>query len=898
MFNITDHVDFDPTGRAICPSCAQVGKDRSKNLSLIPNTDGAYKCHRGCTPDEIRDALGMPKNRVIPTALAQPTVPPKGVTVSPQKVRENHEQLLNSSGPAKQWLHQRGITNDMIAHFKLGIARAQCKAKDGTIRHLPSISIPLPNADGTQYYQKKRLAPWLPAAERPDGYKAWSQAGIPAHTFVTHQPDNPKQTWLCEGEWDAIRLAWAVRHSDLKNDIQVATFTCGCDSVPKASAELDRLLGTVTIFYDRNDKPLKDGTIPSEKGAKKAAISLGDRAKIALVPMPDDCTIHGWDVSDALNHGFTLSDFQKAASTATFTRERDKSTIDIAAIAKTRKGRLLEALRDCYGERLRYSTLAKQVELDEAPIDPDFVYLSLLEEGLDVGSKEFAIDAFLYLAKKHQYNPVQQYLERVASQYGANPDLLNQAAARYLGNTNPLHNTFLRKTLIAAVARALNPGCKVDTALIFFGRQQGQGKSTFWAILGGEWFCDSLSGQTSDTDEKLKLYSAWIHEWAELEQVFKRKDTSNVKSFLSATTDTFRQPWGRSAEKHPRHSIIVGTTNEDDFLTDATGNRRYWVVPIKSKVCLELLERDRDQLWAAAVHAYREGASWILSQDEAIQSEQQNQHYQREDPWFNKIEDWTKFRDSIRVSDLLEQAIGLELARQDRSAQMRVADCLKTLGWQKRHTEFGKIWVKGSQVVSHDSESSHSNDSKTDYLLSLGSQEVVSSQDLTLDHSNDHFHSPDYLNEEGSQGQVVSPETISGNDFQPSTDYLTTKNAPTLSAFSKSAKSDHPSHTNNRQSVDTAGVSAHCDPPIPGAQSDHRSTKSDHPSHTNNLKSFQDGDRVEVFTDNRWRPAKYVRPDDRSMIAHNAPGLHPSHWVERGRSRTRVRVATPDLRPR
>lgn len=792
MFRITDHLEFNSKGRASCPNCESIKGKKNTNLSLVPDTNGAYKCHAECTSEQIRAALG--KQAAHPTAK-----PPANVTVSPQRVREANQTLLTGTKDAcdaRTWLAARGITIPMMEHYQLGLVKAKCGD-----RFLPAISIPLPaNPDRTQFYQKKRVAPWLPELEELKEYKRWSQLGVPAMVWVAHRQESvvlkagesspETTTWLCEGEWDAMILGWQVKQANLNTT--VATYTCGAPNVPPKE-ELEKLQGIVYCFYDRNDIE-KNGKRVGDKGAENTCAALGDRGRIAQVPMPEGCEVKGWDVSNALMHGFTLADFQQAASAATFLQPRDKATIDIAAIAQTRKGRLLEALRNCYGERLCYSTMSKQVELDDAPIDPDFVYLSLLEEGVDVGSKEFAIDAFLYLAKKHQYNPVGQYLEGVAAQFPANDELLSNAATRYLGNSNPLPNSFLRKTLIAAVARALKPGCKVDTALILVGGQ-GIGKSSFWSILAGEWFCDSLSGMTSDTDEKIKLYSAWIHEWAELEQVFKRKETSQVKAFLSATHDTFRQPWGRSAEKHARHSVIVGTTNEDDFLSDSSGSRRYWVVPLKEKICLELLERERDQLWAAAVHAYRNGAPWTLSQEEAIQSERQNKQFQKDDPWFETIAQYANEQETIKVSELLETAIGLELARHDRAAQMRVADCLKSLGWQKRHTERGKIWIKGSQVVSQHSEPVHSGVSKTDYLFIEGSQEVVSSQNkgnqIIPDHVDQVDH-PDYMPKKGSQGEVVSPESAGSQELQAFPDYLTTKNSPKLPSSAKQSESEPP----------------------------------------------------------------------------------------------------------
>ncbi len=300
MFKITDYLEFDSKGRAICPCCASEGK-KGKNLSLVPNTDGAYKCHRGCSSEQIRAALGVVKDTIVPTALAKPIQPIRSVTVTPQAIKEAHDVLMQSNGPARAWLRARGFTDEMLKHYRLGIGRAKAEK-----RHLPSINIPLPNDDGTQYWQKKRVAPWLPKEEQPEGYKAWSQYGIPARVFTTHQPDHPTQTWLCEGEWDAMYLGWLVRGSDLKNHIQVATFTAGSGNVPPQS-ELEKLQGDVIVFYDRDEA--------GEKGAAKVAAALTSRCKITTVPHPDNAPT-GWDVSDALNNGYDLDAFTEAATNA------------------------------------------------------------------------------------------------------------------------------------------------------------------------------------------------------------------------------------------------------------------------------------------------------------------------------------------------------------------------------------------------------------------------------------------------------------------------------------------------------------------------------------------------------------------------------------------------------
>jgi predicted P-loop ATPase len=118
---------------------------------------------------------------------------------------------------------------------------------------------------------------------------------------------------------------------------------------------------------------------------------------------------------------------------------------------------------------------------------------------------------------------------------------LDNIAQRYFEVSEPLYQTFVRKSLIGAVARALSPGCKLDTALILQGKQ-GFKKSTFFKILAGDYFDDSL-GAVSDKDERLKLHRSWFIERSELESIFKRRDVSQTKAFLSNSISAVRPPY-------------------------------------------------------------------------------------------------------------------------------------------------------------------------------------------------------------------------------------------------------------------------------------------------------------------------------------------------------------------
>ncbi len=268
----------------------------------------------------------MPKDYPIPTALTRlPSAniagtqdssirkyASSGVPVSSDLIQEDYERLQQSKGKALDWLARRGFTPQMIELYRLGVIRVQ---RGPTRQTFWGISIPIP-AGNDNYFRKARIAPWLTGTERPDYVEDWNQKGISKQVFFTWNPPAAEQTFLCEGEWDAMLLGWQMRSHPEGSKIAVASFTCGCSAVPN-STELLRLPGKVTIFYDRNDTPNKDGLRPGEEGAKKTAQALEERGAIALVPqLEEHSKIKGWDVSDALNAGFNVDDFIKASQQA------------------------------------------------------------------------------------------------------------------------------------------------------------------------------------------------------------------------------------------------------------------------------------------------------------------------------------------------------------------------------------------------------------------------------------------------------------------------------------------------------------------------------------------------------------------------------------------------------
>lgn len=208
------------------------------------------------------------------------------------------------------------------------------------------------------------------------------------------------------------------------------------------------------------------------------------------------------------------------------------------------------------------------------------------------------------IARENPYDPLRDFLLSLV--WDGIPRLFHWMK-RYCGAIETPENAhFLelvsRRWPVALVARGIDPGCKVDNVLVI-GGPGGLGKSTVFSILGGKWFCDSPI-HIGDKDSQMLAGQYWICEMAELVS-FRRGGHDKLKAFFSSSTDKFRPPYGADLEESPRRAVFVGTVNDDTYLGDETGNRKYLTVDCEyTESGLEALRRDREQILAEAVFMY------------------------------------------------------------------------------------------------------------------------------------------------------------------------------------------------------------------------------------------------------------------------------------------------------
>jgi predicted P-loop ATPase len=233
--------------------------------------------------------------------------------------------------------------------------------------------------------------------------------------------------------------------------------------------------------------------------------------------------------------------------------------------------------------------------------------------------------------------------------------------------------------LIAMVARIFEPGCKADYMLVLEGPQGGE-KSKACAILAGEYFSDSLPENITSKDARQHLRGKWLIEIAEL-SAFTKADTEPLKAFLTRKDERYRPPYGHNDVLEPRQCLFIGTTNKPIYLKDETGGRRFW--PIRcGEIKVEKLKNNRDQLFAEAVHRYREGEDWWPKPDVERQLIAPEQTDRVEfDPWFEKIADYVVGKSQIYMLPLLREGLGFDVSRVDPVHARRAAAVLLQIGW-------------------------------------------------------------------------------------------------------------------------------------------------------------------------------------------------------------------------
>ncbi|MEM9926829.1 MAG: VapE domain-containing protein [Cyanobacteria bacterium P01_D01_bin.50] len=685
-FDIRNHVEkLQATGeknRYICPCCGG-------NNFTINEDNGAYQCWNGCEPADIRNAIA----------------PLEGKRHAPLPRNKHDEKPKKKYKPAPIPEGAKLLTSKELGDIP------PCETLTS-----PPAGVPKAQRKYVYHYSKTQ---WVCRFE-------WEDSTKPKGYDKTFRQYHRNENGVIIGKkgdqpWNLYRIDEILAHI---NNVEFPALLWGEGEKCVEIARLSGILSTTLQGSNWNVPRIKEGLKPiasispqcvqvfiadsDETGQKK-----GEKFEKACAEVGLPCVIiHtdkvfeiSGDIEEVLESMDTPEFIKRLESELHHKAQRDLEKLKAAfeevpeiehpGIAKCKMAQKYNLIAAAWGHRLRWNNMKRRVELDGSPLPLDGIKLRIaLEFDIDV-NRENAVEIILSLAKKNEYSPFKEYLEALPN---GDPEFLNSLASRFLGTHDPLHQALLKRTLIAAVARTYQPGCKHDTICILKGKQ-GAFKSTFWSVLAGkENFTDDLSG--TDKDEILKLSRYTMIEFSEFETAYRKKEVSALKAFLSRESDSIRVPYGRDVQEVLRPSIFVGTTNKPEFLHDPTGERRYWAVPVKcDRIDIPQLKIDRDAIWSAAKAAYLAGEQWWLTSSEDEMLKASNSDFASTDVWEEVISGYISLQSETSVREILSECLKIDVSMQNRASQMRVAEILTRLGWvkgkkKKKHSRTIQCWNK------------------------------------------------------------------------------------------------------------------------------------------------------------------------------------------------------------
>lgn len=342
---------------------------------------------------------------------------------------------------------------------------------------------------------------------------------------------------------------------------------------------------------------------------------------------------------------------------------------------------------------------------------------SYIEARYGLSSMEKTMEALNIVVNRNKFNPVKDMLEDIwKSKWDKKTGHIRRLLPDYLGVEDTDYNFECMKLfMLGAISRAFYPGCKFDYMPVFVGKQ-GIGKSTFLRLLAmnNAWYNDNFNTIEGDKAPE-KLRGMWMVELAELLATKKAKEVESIKAFLTSTVDTYRPPYGRRTEQRPRVCVFAGTTNNDHFLTDRTGNRRFLpIVTRKEHVKKSMFEnkedvqRDFENAWGEAMEIFKkanEHPSLVLPSDLQQYVETKQSEYMEEDVRVGIIQEWLDrtSEERVCVAMIFEDALGGEGRKPSRyeSNELHSIMTNSISGWERIRNSNGgraKCGKYGSQI--------------------------------------------------------------------------------------------------------------------------------------------------------------------------------------------------------
>ena len=332
-----------------------------------------------------------------------------------------------------------------------------------------------------------------------------------------------------------------------------------------------------------------------------------------------------------------------------------------------------------------------------------------IEQKYKIHSREKLDDALRILFAEREYHPIKQIIEAVEW------DGVSRIQTLFIKwlkcEDTPYIREVTRLVFAGGIHRLYNAGCKFDDVAVLIGTKQGEGKSTFarWLAIKDEFFTEVTEIEGQKGIEAIE--GAWICEIAELLAVTRTKEVEAVKSYITKLVDRYRRPFDRRTTDHKRQCVFIGTTNKEQFLTDKTGNRRWYPVKVNSSGYdlhdhKEEIQADILQAWAEAKYLYDKGELQPYADRNLLEDIRSMQEQAVEDDYrVGLIEDYIKGREKVCVLEIWKNALENQFSKPTRRESNEITLILQSFkGWERgkkteRSTQYGVqvFWYNKNQ---------------------------------------------------------------------------------------------------------------------------------------------------------------------------------------------------------
>lgn len=457
----------------------------------------------------------------------------------------------------------------------------------------------------------------------PDGgYEEWLKVGAALH----HQGGGDQEWLEAWDNWSAQSGKWVEGYC--------------ADKWSSFSAQ--RMVGKGALTLASLLKQTRDARDGAARGARDVMMT----DLLARVEAVTDARDLQEKIGAAIAHNADYTDVERAQfATAIQNRARALGTkLEIGTVRGWLRSRVkasfpnlnedghplctienLEVLLGRLGVVVRYNVISKATEI----LIPDSVFSRDNRDNASIAfilsecekarmSTKYVPQFLLMIADANAYNPVATWVESRAwdgvSRLGAFYGTVDCGGQMDQG----LKELLMRKWVLQCIGAAFEPDGIAAQGILTFTGPQNIGKTTWFNRLAPEALGVIHTGHTLDVrskDSQLIALKYWIVELGEIDATFRKSDVSALKSFATQSVDSIRRPYAMTESTYGRRTVFGASVNVSTFLSDPTGNRRFWTVPAAGfAVDVDL---DMQQLWAEVLVLWRAGERWYLSMAEA-----------------------------------------------------------------------------------------------------------------------------------------------------------------------------------------------------------------------------------------------------------------------------------------